>query len=75
MVGFKTKSSVYYVDTVNRTICGGKLGNQKKLYHPQSRMFVGSPAIIYWDDGYGNIMLDYNGNPLGMRTGVILSYL
>lgn len=50
MIGFKTRNSVYYVNTVNRTITGGKLGD--KIYsYIQAKIIQGFPAVIQLENG------------------------
>ena len=75
ITGFKTKSSTYYLNLQNKSIWGGVLGMQAHYFNSVSRIFIGEPAIIYFDDGCGNILLDKYGNPQGIRTGVVQSFL
>ena len=62
MVGFKTKNSTYYVDTQNKLIWGGKLGNKPKQYVEYS-MFVGQPGYFRFNDNSC------------MQTGIIKQYI
>ena len=62
MVGFKTKSSTYYVDTYNCLIWGGKLGNNTRRYI-QYKIIIGCVGEFVFDDG---------GR---MTTGVIEKYI
>lgn len=41
---FQTKSSVYYVDEINKTIWGGKLGRKKRAYISIEPIMVGTSA-------------------------------
>ena len=62
MRGFKTKNSIYYVDTVNCLIWGGKLGNSARRYTVY-KMIVGLPGYFEFVGG-GSI-----------TTGIIQKYI
>lgn len=50
MIGFKTRNSIYEVDTVNQTITGGKLG---LVIYPyiQLKVFEGARAQVRLANG------------------------
>ena len=62
MTGFRTSSSIYYVDIRNKLIWGGKLGNNPRQYI-EGRFVIGTRGYAKFVDG-GEII-----------TGVILSYV
>lgn len=62
MIGFTTRRSTYYVDTVGKTVKGGVLGKTPKEYE-QAVIIIGSPAIIGFKDG------------TCMRTSTVTSYI
>lgn len=62
MVGFKTKSSTYYVDEANKTISGGYFG-QNKVPYIHLHAMVGNKAYIKL----------LNGDLV--TTGVIIKYI
>lgn len=75
MRGFKTAKSVYYVDTINRLIWGGKLGNTPKRYAPGAQFMIGSHGIAYFVDEYGRQLYTSDGRPAMIQTGIIRDYI
>lgn len=75
MRGFKTKRSVYYIDTVNRLIWGGKLGNTPRRYAPGAQFMIGCPGIAYFVNEYDEQLYTSDGRPAMISTGVIIEYI
>ena len=49
MVGFRTKNSIYYIDSVSKTCWGGKFKNRQSYLYVQA--IIGEKAIIKLADG------------------------
>lgn len=62
MVGFRTKNSIYYLDTVNKTITGGIFKNNTVRY-TDINCLIGRGAYIRLYDGRV------------IQTGVVLGYI
>lgn len=73
--GFKTKNSIYYVDTVNLLMWGGKLGDTPRRIAPGARFIAGMPGIAYFVDNNGNQLYSMDGSPAMIITGKIISYI
>ena len=50
MTGFKTKSSVYYLDTQNKRISGG-IFKEKWYGYTSANIIIGTPAVINLTNG------------------------
>lgn len=75
MIGFQTASSTYYVDTVNRTICGGKLGNHKRRYAVGAQFIIGMPGVAYFVDEWDRPIIMKDGRQEMIKTGAIRNYI
>lgn len=75
MRGFKTARSVYYIDTVNRLIWGGKIGNKPRRYAHGAQFIIGGHGIAYFVDEYDRQLYTSDGRPAMIQTGIIREYI